>query len=72
MCCWAIKAAGLAGMVIGARHADLADLSPLNKQYGGYTVEALNELGEAGLDIVTDVRRDECVEMRRDWMLNAN
>ena len=72
MCCWAIKAAGLAGMVICARHADLADLSPLNKQYGGYTVEALNELGEAGLDIVTDVRRDECVEMRRDWMLNAN
>ena len=27
---------------------------------------------EEGLDIVTDVRRDECVEMRRDWMLNAN
>ena len=27
---------------------------------------------EEGLDIVTDVRRDECVEMRRDRILNAN
>lgn len=68
MCCWAIKASGLAGMVIGARHADLADLNPPEKRYGNYTVEALNELGAAGLDIVTGVRHAECVDMRRAWM----
>ena len=27
---------------------------------------------EEGLNIVTDVRRDEFLEIRRDWMLNAN
>ena len=67
MCRWAIKAAGLVGMVMGARHADLADLNPLEKRYGGYTVEALNELGEAGLEITAGVRHRECVEMRRAW-----
>lgn len=68
MCCWAIKAAGLAGMVIGARHADLKDLSPPAKQYAGYTVEALDQLTQAGLDIITDIRREECIKMRRDWI----
>lgn len=68
MCCWAIKAANLAGMVIGARHTDVSDLSPPAKQYGGYTVEALNDLAGAGLDIITGVRTAECVEMRRTWL----
>ena len=40
------------GMVMGARHADLADL---------------NALGEAGLEITAGVRHRECVEMRRAW-----
>ena len=68
MCCWAIKAAGLAGMVMVARHVDVADLHPPEKRYGGYTVEALNELGEAGLEIVSGVRHRECVDMRRAWL----
>ena len=55
------------GMVMGARHADLADLNPPEKRYGGYTVEVLNELGEAGLEFTTGVRHRECVEMRRAW-----
>ena len=37
MCCWAIGWA--------RRQRNLADLSPLNKQY------SLNELGEAGLEM---------------------
>ena len=54
-------------MVMGARHAELADLNSLEKRYGAYTVEALNELGEAGLELTTGVRHRECVEMRRAW-----
>ena len=68
MCCWAIKAAGLAGMVIGARHADMKDINPLAKQYANYTVEALDQLTDAGLDIITDIRHQECVDMRRSWI----
>ena len=54
------------GMVMGARHADLADLNP-PESVGGYTVEALNALGEAGVEITAGVRHRECVEMRRAW-----
>ena len=68
MCCWAIKTSGLAGMVIGARHADMHDINPPAKRYGKYTVEALNELTDAGLEIVTGVRLAECIEMRRNWL----
>ena len=69
MCCWAIKAAGLAGMVIGARHADMKDINPPTKQYADYTVEVLDRLTNAGLDIITDVRHQECLEMRRSWII---
>ena len=55
------------GMVMGARHADLGDLKPPEKRYGGYTVEALNALGEAGVEITAGVRHRECVKMRRAW-----
>ena len=41
--------------------------------YPGRNGGALKDAAsEEGLDIVTDVRRDECAEMRRDWMLNSN
>ena len=52
---------------MGARHADLADLNPPEKRYGAYTVVALNELGEAGLEFTAGVCHRECVEMRRAW-----
>ena len=55
------------GMVMGARHADLAALNPPEKRYGGDTVEALNALGEAGVEITAGGRHRECVKMRRAW-----
>ena len=68
MCCWAIKAAGLGGMVIGARHSDMKDINPPAKQYANYSFEALDQLTDAGLDIITDIRHQECVDMRRSWV----
>ena len=68
MCCWAIKAAGLGGMVIGARHSDMKDINPPAKQYANYSFEALDQLTDAGLDIITDIRHQECVDMRHSWV----
>jgi guanine deaminase len=66
MCCWAIEAAGLAGVVMGARHSDLADVSP--RDYGGYRVEALLEMAGVEYDVVTGIRHEECIKLRRDWL----
>lgn len=54
--------------VIGARHADMKDIDPLAKQYANYTVEALDQLTDAGHDIITDIRHQKCVDMPRSWI----
>ena len=54
--------------VIGARHADRKNIDPLAKQYANYTVEALDQLTDAGHDIITDIRHQKCVDMPRSWI----
>jgi tRNA(adenine34) deaminase len=66
MCCWAIKAARISGLVMGARHAGLKRLD-----YGGYSVESLLAMTKQTLDIVTGVRVAECEAMRRSWSGHA-
>lgn len=46
----------------------MKDINPLAKQYANHTVEALDQLTDAGLDIITDIRHQECVDMRRSWI----
>ena len=46
----------------------MKDINPPAKQYANYTVEALDQLTDAGLDIITDIRHQECVDMRRSWI----
>jgi tRNA(adenine34) deaminase len=66
MCCWAIKAARIDSLVMGARHAGLKRLD-----YGDYSVEALLAMTKQKLEIVTGVRVPECEAMRRSWSGHA-
>lgn len=62
MCCWALKEAGIARLVLGARHAGMR-----RTDYGDYSVEKLLAMTPAQLDLVTGVRVAECESMRRRW-----
>lgn len=62
MCCWALQEAGIARLLLGARHAGLG-----RTDYGGYSVEALLALTGRRLEIVTDVLVPECEALRRNW-----
>ena len=62
MCCWALKEAGIARLVLGARHAGMR-----RPDYGDYSVEKLLAMTHAQLDLVTGVRIAECEAMRRRW-----
>ena len=62
MCCWALKEAGIARLVLGARHAGLR-----RTDYGDYAVEKLLAMTRAPLDVTTGVRVAECEAMRRRW-----
>jgi tRNA(Arg) A34 adenosine deaminase TadA len=62
MCCWALKEAGIARVVLGARHAGMR-----RTDYGDYAVEKLLAMTRAQLDLVTGVRVGECEAMRRSW-----
>ena len=66
MCCWAIKAANIGRLVLGARHAAMKRLD-----YGDYSVEKLLDMTLQSLDIVTGVRVEECEAMRRSWLGHA-
>lgn len=70
MCCWAIEAAGCKGMVLGSRHADFKGVG--KRDYGGYSVESLMELTGRSLDIVTDIKNEECDTVRRDWIASES
>lgn len=63
MCLGAIMAAGIATLVLGARH------DPAVSRWGPYTVERLIELcGWADrLRVVTGILPAECVAVRREW-----
>ncbi|WP_309679823.1 nucleoside deaminase [Polaromonas sp.] len=62
MCCWALKEAGIARLVLGARHAGMH-----RTDYGDYAVENLLGMTRASLDITAGVRGAECEAMRRRW-----
>ena len=61
MCLWAIHIAGIDRLVLGGRHAAMgrADL-------GDYSVEKLLALTRQTLDVVTGVRSNECIRLRRE------
>lgn len=62
MCCWAIREAKIARVVLGARHAGMRRID-----YGAYSVEKLLAMTNASYEIVTGVRVAECEAMRRRW-----
>ena len=62
MCGWAIKAANIDRLVMGARHAGLK-----RTDYGDYSIELLLKMTRQTLDIVTGIRVPECEAMRRSW-----
>jgi tRNA(adenine34) deaminase len=62
MCAWAIVAAGIRRVVLGARHADLQ-----RTDLGRYSFEALMDMMAQEVELVTGVRNAECAALRRDW-----
>ena len=62
MCAWAIHCAGIARVVLGARHADLG-----RTDLGSYSFEKLMAMGGLSIELVTGVRNEECVSLRREW-----
>jgi tRNA(Arg) A34 adenosine deaminase TadA len=62
MCCWAIKEAKIARVVLGARHAGMRRID-----YGAYSIEKLLAMTNASLELVTGVRVPECEAVRRRW-----
>ena len=62
MCLWAIHVAGIGRLVLGGRHASMN-----RTDLGDYSVEKLMALTGQRIDLVTDVKRRECEDMRRRW-----
>jgi tRNA(Arg) A34 adenosine deaminase TadA len=62
MCCWAILEAGIKGLVLGARHAEMK-----RTDYGDYAVEKLLSMTRRKLEIVTGVMVADCEAIRRSW-----
>lgn len=62
MCCWALKEAGIARLVLGARHAGMR-----RTDYGDYAVEKLLAMTRAHIDLTPGLRVAECEAMRRRW-----
>lgn len=62
MCAWAIVAAGIRRVVLGARHADLN-----RTDLGSYSFERLMTMMNQSVELVTGMRHAECVAVRRDW-----
>ncbi len=60
MCCWALQAANIAELVLGARHAAMQ-----RTDYGGYSVEALLAMTGRQMTIVTGIRIAQCEAIRR-------
>jgi tRNA(Arg) A34 adenosine deaminase TadA len=62
MCAYAMRQAGIATLVLGARHADLG-----RTDLGRYSIEAFCALIGYALELRTGVLHAECVELRRRW-----
>jgi tRNA(adenine34) deaminase len=62
MCAWALKLAGIARLVLGARHATLR-----RTDMGAYGVEAFCRLTGFELALTPGIREAECLALRRRW-----
>ena len=63
MCAWALKVAGVRRLVLGLRHATLDRVD-----MGDYSIEAFCRMvGFDTLELTTNVKFDECLEIRRRW-----
>lgn len=62
MCAWALRLSGVDRLVIGLRHADLHRLD-----LGTYTIEGLAKMLGYNVDVLSGVRKDECLAIRRRW-----
>jgi tRNA(adenine34) deaminase len=62
MCAYAMRQAGIATLVLGARHADLG-----RTDLGHYSIEAFCQLIGYPLELRTGVLHVQCVELRRRW-----
>ena len=63
MCAWAIVEAGLARVVMGARHHQLG-----RRDYGKYRLETFYEETGQQIDVTDGVLAEECGAMRLEWM----
>ena len=62
MCCWSILLATIDCLVLGGRHADLGA-----GDVGRYSIETFLELTGKRLELVTGVRAQESLAVRRAW-----
>jgi tRNA(adenine34) deaminase len=62
MCAFALHLHGLDRIVLGARHADLG-----RTDLGRYSLEGFADMMGYRIDLVTGVRREECIALRREW-----
>lgn len=62
MCCWAILLANIDRLVLGGRHAELG-----TQDVGRYSIETFLELTGRRLELITGVRSQEGIDVRRAW-----
>ena len=62
MCAWAMHAAGVKSLVLGARFADLQ-----RTDMGDYTIESFGTMIRAPFALIEGVLRDECIRIRAKW-----
>lgn len=62
MCAWAAKLARVSVVVLGARHAEVG-----RKDLGSYSMESFVEYAACDLKLITGVRHEACLSLRRRW-----
>lgn len=67
MCAHALHLHGIAGIVLGARHADLGRSDLGRSDLGRYSLERFAAMMGYRFEITLDVLRPDCVALRRAW-----
>ncbi len=62
MCAWAMRAAGISHLVLGARHADLK-----RTDLGSYSVDSFAQYAGFPLQLTQGVLHEQCLALRRAW-----
>lgn len=65
MCLGAVLNAGIGTLVLGARNTDIQALATLAFNFKDYSVERFAQMVGWDLDLVTDVLREECIDLYR-------